>query len=38
MQGNAELQKIKIKNDTTSQTVTGFFLAMYMFMCMKRNV
>lgn len=28
----------KKKNDTTSQTVTGFFLAMYMFMCMKRNV
>lgn len=24
MQGNAELQK---KNDTTSQTVTGFFLS-----------
>lgn len=31
-------KKNKKKNDTTSQTVTGFFLAMYMFMCMKRNV
>lgn len=31
-------RRIAKKNDTTSQTVTGFFWAMYMFMCMKRNV
>lgn len=31
-------RRIAKKNDTTSQTVTGFFLAMYMYMCMKRNV
>lgn len=40
MQGNAELQK---KNDTTSQTVTGFFLSdvhvhVYEKKCIKKKL